>query len=153
MSLNIRPLCLDTDLDDVHALTSQLGYPIPLHQFQQHWQCIHQHAGYLTLVIELNQRVVGYAGLIEQYTWEFTDGYFRIQAFVIDSAYRGQGLGKQLIQAIERLAQQRGLKRLFVNSGNRAERYPAHAFYHSLGFEPYSLGFSKYLADQSSSSN
>lgn len=151
--MNIRSLCLDTDLYDVHTLTQQLGYHIPLDEFQQHWQRLHQHPDYQTLVIECNHRVVGYAGLIEQYTWEFTEAYFRIQAFVIDADYHGQGLEKHFIQAIEHLASQRGLKRILVNSGNRAERYAAHAFYRSLGFQDYSLGFTKYLADQPKPAN
>ena len=148
MRFHIRPLLLDQDLHDIHQLTTQLGYPTTLDNIQKRWQLLHQRAGYETLVITDGTRVLGYAGLIEQYTWEFDDGYFRIQAFVIDEAYRGQGLGKQLIQAIQELAKQRGLKRILVNSGNRAERHSAHAFYKHCGFDEYSLGFTKYLNDQ-----
>ncbi|ANF82222.1 GNAT family N-acetyltransferase [Acinetobacter sp. NCu2D-2] len=148
MSFIIRPLNLDTDLLEIHQLTTQLGYPTSIANIKNRLQRIHQHDHYQTLVIEAQHKVVGYAGYIEQYTWEFDEGYFRIQALVINDQYRGQGLGKALIQAIQNLAQQRGLKRLLVNSGNRPERYPAHAFYKNLGFEEYSLGFTKYLNDQ-----
>ncbi|WP_375293550.1 GNAT family N-acetyltransferase, partial [Escherichia coli] len=40
---------------------------------------------------------MGYAGLIQEYTWEFDGGYLRIQAFVVDQAHRGQGVGKSFI--------------------------------------------------------
>lgn len=49
------------------------------------------------------------------------------------------------MQAIEQNARRQGLKRILLNSGNRPERHAAHAFYQNLGFETYSLGFTKYL--------
>lgn len=145
MQTSIRPLQLNTDLNDIHRLTQQLGYEIELERIQKHWQLIHLDPNYQTLVIESNAQVIGYAGLIKQYSWEFEDGFFRIQAFVIDEQYRGLGLGKTLMQAIEKMAIEQGLKRILLNSGNRPERYAAHAFYKNLGFEAYSLGFTKYL--------
>ena len=145
MHAYIRPLQLDTDLKDIHRLTHQLGYQIELERIQKHWQLIHLDPHYQTLVIESNAQVIGYAGLIKQYSWEFEDGFFRIQAFVIDEQYRSLGLGRTLMQAIEKIAIEQGLKRILLNSGNRPERYPAHVFYKSLGFEAYSLGFTKYL--------
>lgn len=146
MPFLIRPLNLNTDLHTIHDLTSQLGYPTSIENIQQRWQRIHKDPNYQTLVLTKNHGVIGYVGFIQEYTWEFDDGYFRIQAFVIDENYRGQGLGQKLIQAIQDLATQRGLKRILVNSGNRPARYPAHAFYKSLGFEDYSIGFCQYLS-------
>ncbi len=96
-------------------------------------------------MVEHEQGVIGYAGLIQEYSWEFDEGYLRIQALVVDQAYRGQGVGKRLIAAIEDLAKQHDIKLIQVNSGNRAERLPAHAFYQNLGFDAYSIGFRKYL--------
>ncbi|ATO19864.1 GNAT family N-acetyltransferase [Acinetobacter sp. LoGeW2-3] len=145
MTFLIRPLQLEQDLYAIHDLTAQLGYPTTLENIQQRWQNIHQDPNYQTLVVEHEQRVIGYAGLIQEYSWEFDEGYLRIQAFVVDEAYRGQGVGKRLIAAIEDLAKQRGLKLIQVNSGNREERLSAHAFYQSLGFDAYSIGFRKYL--------
>lgn len=145
MHAQIRPLQLNTDLNDIHRLTKQLGYETELERIQRHWQSIHLDPNYQTLVIESNAQVIGYVGLIKQYSWEFEDGFFQIQAFVIDEQYRGLGLGKTLMQAIEKMAIEQGLKRILLNSGNRPERYEAHAFYQNLGFESYSLGFTKYL--------
>ena len=48
--------------------------------------------------------MIGYAGFIQEYTWEFDGGYLRIQAFVIDQAHRGKGIGKQLKAAIEQIS-------------------------------------------------
>ncbi len=89
--------------------------------------------------------MIGYAGFIQEYTWEFDGGYLRIQAFVIDQAHRGKGIGKQLMAVIEQIAKEQGFKMIQLNSGNREERYPAHAFYQGLGFDSYSIGFRKHL--------
>lgn len=145
MTFILRPLQLEQDLRDIHLLTAQLGYPATPENIQQRWQKLHQNPHYQTLVVEHDNRVIAYAGVIEEYTWEFDGGYIRIQAFVVDQAYRGQGVGKRLITAIEKLAKERNLKLIQVNSGNREERLPAHAFYNSLGFDAYSIGFRKYL--------
>ena len=146
MNFLIRPLQLEQDLYAIHALTTQLGYLTTVENIQQRWQRIHQDANDLTLVVEHEQQVIGYAGLIQEYTWEFDGGYLRIQAFVVNQAHRGQGVGKSFIATIEELAKQRDLKLIQVNSGNCEERLTAHAFYQNLSFDAYSIGFRKYLA-------
>lgn len=94
MTYLIRQLDLEKDLYDVHQLTIQLGYPSTLKNIKQRWERIHQDSHYQTLVIEQDSHVIGYAGFIQEYTWEFDGGYLRIQAFIIDQAYRGKGIGK-----------------------------------------------------------
>ncbi|WP_180052292.1 MULTISPECIES: GNAT family N-acetyltransferase [unclassified Acinetobacter] len=145
MTYLIRQLDLEKDLYDVHQLTIQLGYPSTLKNIKQRWERIHQDSHYQTLVIEQDSHVIGYAGFIQEYTWEFDGGYLRIQVFVIDQAYRGKGIGKQLMAAIEQIAKEQVFKMIQLNSGNREERYPAHTFYQGLGFDSYSIGFRKHL--------
>ncbi|WP_334133692.1 GNAT family N-acetyltransferase [Acinetobacter schindleri] len=101
MNFLIRPLQLKQDLHAIHALTTQLGYPTTVENIQQRWQHIHQDANYLMLVVEHEQQVIGYADLIQQYTWEFDGGYLRIQAFVVNQAHRGQGVGKGSLQRLK----------------------------------------------------
>ena len=101
MNFLIRPLQLEQDLYAIHALTTQLGYSTTVENIQQRWQRIHQDANYLTLVVEHEQQVIGYAGLIQKDTWKFEGGYLRIQAFVVDQAHRGQGVGKGSLQRLK----------------------------------------------------
>ena len=68
MHPQIRPLQLQEDLLDIHQLTLQLGYEIPLERLQQHWQLIHLNKYYQTLVIAANDRVIDYADFIQQYS-------------------------------------------------------------------------------------
>lgn len=145
MTYHIGQLDLEKDLHDVHQLTIQLSYPSTLEKIKQRWEYLHQDSHYQTLVIEQNSHVIGYADFIQEYTWEFDGGYLRIQAFVIDQAHRGKGIGKQLMAAIEQIAKEQGFKMIQLNSGKREERHPAHAFYQGLGFDSYSIGFRKHL--------
>ena len=92
---------LEQDFHAIHVLTTQLGYFTTVENIQQRWQRIHQDANDLTLVVEHEQQVIGYAGLIQEYTWEFDGGYLRIQAFVVDQAHRGQGGGKGSLQRLK----------------------------------------------------
>lgn len=91
---------------------------------------LHQDSHYQTPVIEQDSHVIGYAGFIQEYTWEFDGGYLRIQAFVIDQAHRRKGIGKQLMAAIEQIAKEQGFKMIQLNSG---KRHPAHAFLSRTG--------------------
>ncbi|MFH7347478.1 GNAT family N-acetyltransferase [Acinetobacter variabilis] len=145
MTYLIRQLDLEKDLHDVYQLTIQLGYPSTLENIEQRWEHLHQDSHYQTLIIEQDLHMIGYADFIQEYTWEFDGGYLRIQAFVIDQAHRGKGIGKQLMAAIEQIAKEQGFKMIQLNSGNREERHPAHAFYQGLGFDTYSIGFRKHL--------
>ena len=145
MTYLIRQLDLEKDLHDVYQLTIQLGYPSTLENIEQRWEYLHQDSHYQTLIIEQDLHMIGYADFIQEYTWEFDGGYLRIQAFVIDQAHRGKGIGKQLMAAIEQIAKEQGFKMIQLNSGNREERHPAHAFYQGLGFDTYSIGFRKHL--------
>ena len=68
MTYLLRPLDLEDDLQDVHQLTTQLGYPSTPENFKQRWERIHKDSNYKTLVVEQNSHVIGYAGFIQEYT-------------------------------------------------------------------------------------
>ncbi|MFD2444155.1 GNAT family N-acetyltransferase [Bacillus sp. CGMCC 1.16607] len=67
-------------------------------------------------------------------------------AFVVDSAYRGKGVGRKLLQEAESWAVEQGAIEIGLNSGNREERKIAHQFYFNMGYEGKSTGFSKKFA-------
>lgn len=71
----------------------------------------------------------------------------RITALVVDTAARGQGLGRALVAAAEAALAADGCGLLEVTSNVR--RTDAHAFYEQLGYERTSLRFAKPLAPAS----
>ncbi|HEX9109012.1 MAG TPA: GNAT family N-acetyltransferase, partial [Longimicrobiales bacterium] len=71
------------------------------------------------------------------------DELCRITALVVAGHARGHGIGRQLVEAVERLALERGCLRLEVTSADH--RAPAHAFYRNLGFSEHPRRFIKQL--------
>ena len=55
-----------------------------------------------------------------------------ISAMIVDSARRGRGLGRQLVNGIERWGRGRGARRCLVTTA--LQRADAHSFYESLGY-------------------
>lgn len=147
MTLKFRCVNLENDLVALTELTRQLGYPIEAEHLKDRIETIEQDPKYTTWVAEYENQIVGYVGLIQQFTWQYEGEILLIQAFVIDEKYRGQGLGKRFIQEIEKIALNKHIKTLLLNSGNRPERLDAHAFYQKIGFEITSLGFKKMLLE------
>ena len=59
----------------------------------------------------------------------------RIQALVVSSDHRKEGVGRKLIEAAEQLARRLETKLLILNCGNRDEREAAHIFYTRIDFQ------------------
>jgi len=60
-------------------------------------------------------------------------GAGRVTALVVDETVRGQGIGKQLLAAVEDAARQRGCVEAELTSA--AHRLDAHRFYLDAGYE------------------
>lgn len=68
-----------------------------------------------------------------------------VENVVVSPAYRGQGVGKMLMQRLEQFAEERGCSYIiFVSSGYREK---AHQFYRSLGYSSDNQGFKKQLRE------
>ena len=144
MTIEIRTV-QSSDYVDLLELMAELGYPTSLAELTKRFELLLNHTEYETLVVVKNNQVIGFAGLCKALSFEFTGVLARIQAFVISSKQRKQGIGTMLLKACEEWAIQQGACSMTLNSGNREERIPAHAFYISNGFLGESTGFTKRL--------
>ncbi|GLX70290.1 GNAT family N-acetyltransferase [Paenibacillus glycanilyticus] len=71
--------------------------------------------------------------------------FLLVENVVVSPNYRGQGIGKLLMQRLEQFAEERGCSYIiFVSSGYREK---AHQFYRSLGYSSDNQGFKKQLRD------
>ncbi len=138
----------DASVEDIEALSllmDDLGYPTDAGQMQTRFNKINPHPDYKTIVAELNDEVVGMAGLCKGIFYEMDGLYMRILAFVVKENCRKMGIGKKLILAAEDWAIEQGLHTILINSGNRAERQASHLFYEQMGYSVKSSGFVKKL--------
>jgi ribosomal protein S18 acetylase RimI-like enzyme len=58
-----------------------------------------------------------------------------IEALIVDSAYRRQGIGRQLMEAIEQIAQVRAPSVVDMVSRAARAKYGSNAFFRSMGYE------------------
>lgn len=142
--MEIRKAILN-DVPEIVPLMQQLGYPTTVEQFNHRFNAIAENPCYHTLVVELDGKIIGMAGLCTGLFYEYDGTYVRIVTFVVDTNYRRKGIGKKLLQEAESWAKKQGAIGISLNSGNRSERKDAHQFYISMGYEAKSLGFSKSL--------
>lgn len=133
----------ETDIPELASLMEQLGYSTTVESMWKRWNNIAASSDYHTLVASDEGKVVAMIGLLKGFYFEMDGSYVRIVAFVVDSAYRGKGVGKKLLEEAENWAKEVGASGVGLNSGNRPERYSAHAFYKKMGYIDKSIGFSK----------
>jgi len=133
------------DLDAVAELMAELGYPASRAQMRNRMEAMSADPMYATLVAELDGEVAGMAGLRLLYGYEHDHPVAQISALVTKAAYRGRGIGKELIRRAEQWAKERGAAAIVLTSGNRPEREAAHRFYRYMGFSVTGQRYSKKL--------
>ena len=95
------------------------------------------------LVATLDKKVVGLIGVHTMVTVHRDAPVGRIPVLVIAKEAQGLGLGRMLVEEVEKLLKKAGCKIVEVTSNDR--RAEAHAFYRHLGYERTSLRFMKKL--------
>ncbi|OEH92519.1 GNAT family N-acetyltransferase [Bacillus solimangrovi] len=134
-----------TDVNELARLMGELGYPTSSTEMEQRFSSISSNRSYKTFVYDVEQQLVGMIGMMLAHRYEKNESYVWGVAFVVDSTYRGQGIGNSLLLAAEQWAKERGANMITLNSGNRNERQEAHRFYTSRGFEGKATGYYKVL--------
>ncbi|MFA5323228.1 MAG: GNAT family N-acetyltransferase [Smithella sp.] len=88
-------------------------------------------SSYRFLFAEKGNRVIGYTcyGLIPA-----TSSSYDIYWIVVSKDLRGQGLGKMLMAAIEKLIYQSGGRQIYAETSSREQYKPTHKFYESCGY-------------------
>lgn len=133
-------------IDNFLILYEQLGYPTTKEELLGRLEKLNKHDDYyMLLLINGKGDIIGFSGMCHMMNFEKPGHYLRILAFVINSAYRGQGNGTLLLKQSEQLAVKLNCDAVALNSGNRQERVNAHAFYQANSFGKKSSGFVKDL--------
>lgn len=133
----------EDDLTDLIYLMKELGYPTTLEKLKLRYRPLFASENDYILVAESDGKVIGMAGCHTTLFYEYDGLYLRLAAFVIDSAYRSQGIGRTLLESVENLARDLGANAVILNSGNKEERKGAHLYYTSMGYRAKSTGFVK----------
>ena len=127
--------CHSEDFDDVASLLRQL-WPekrLDAASLRMVFQRAVTSESQTYLCVIDGERIVGFGSLtLKNNLWQ--QGYLaHIDELVVDSDYRGRGIGTQLLNQLVRLARDRGCRRVELDSAFHREQ--AHQFYQQHGFE------------------
>jgi GNAT superfamily N-acetyltransferase len=120
-----------TDLGDVRDLLLQLGYDVSPEALARRLQSVAGKSDHLVLVAEDAGRAVGLIHAFERPSLEKGPEAV-VQAMVVHSGSRRNGVGDALLRKAEAWAAARGLGTVSLHT--RADRADAHAFYARSGY-------------------
>src|SRR5919199_3650738 len=123
---------LAQDSAAIADLLGQLGYPTTAAAVEPRLDALVA-AGDRLVVAELNGQIVGLADLHVSPSLEHERPAAKLAALVVDERYRGAGVGRALVEAMEAEARARGCAVFFVTTAER--RADAHAFYERIGLD------------------
>ena len=134
-SFTIRPARIE-DAEALADLSSQLGYPSSPDDVRRRLVPLLGQAGHLIFVAEAkglgtHPHCLGWIHGFVKHTIE-ADSAVELGGLVVDEAWRGQGVGRLLIDAVERWA--RSVECGTVTVRCNAIRERAHVFYQNLGY-------------------
>src|SRR5262245_46894485 len=124
-------------------MIGQLGYPCAAPVAARRIERHRRSPADILLVAQEGDAVVGLAALHVSIALEYERDAGKLSAIVVDKSARGRGIGRTLVEAVEREACARGCELLFLTTNER--RRDAHVFHGALGFEETGRRFAKSL--------
>ncbi len=120
------------DYLDIARLSGVLGYPISEVAVKKNLARILKDADHEFLVFELGERVTAFIEAEIYATVYAEQVMLNVLGLVVDEKNQGQGIGAQLLNALEEKAKAREIKVIRLNSG--VQRHEAHQFYEHQGY-------------------
>jgi GNAT superfamily N-acetyltransferase len=116
MSITIRPITLSDKARWLELFKEYVIFyksKVSDEQFELTWQRIHSDFNMYGLIAELDGQIVGIAHYIfRPSTWDVED-FCYLEDLFVDPKVRGTGVGRALINELEKIATAKGSKRLY----------------------------------------
>ena len=120
------------DAADIARLSQQLGYPTTPEQSARRLLEVNRNPEHAVFVAADGEAVIGWVHALIGHSL-VADTTAEVAGLVVDEAYRGQRVGRVLLQQVERWAQEQSCIAVRLRSNVVLSR--AHAFYQNLGYE------------------
>jgi len=121
-----------TDAKKATELSLQLGYSISIEQTTKNIIAILSNKDHDAFVAVHNDEVIGWIGLTYSFSLESAP-HCEIRGLVVSDKYRGQGVGKRLIDRTKQWAKEKGVDKLRLRCN--VKRTATHLFYEHIGFK------------------
>ena len=131
MEVIIR-LVTEQDAVAVNALSTQLGYAMPVEQTLSNIRSVLGNSRHTAFVAIHENKIIGWIGAAEALQIESAP-FCEIRGLVVDEKYRGKGVGKLLIEKVKQWSKESGNTTLRLRTN--MIRKEAHLFYQHLGFK------------------
>lgn len=113
----------------------RLGYPCEIEELASRFEIFIKLEGYGVAVAENNHQIAGWIAWIRSFLFVCDKVRFHIEGLVVDDKYRGQGIGKKLMNFVEDMAIKHRPCIIDLTSGLRRAGEGTHNFYESLGYQ------------------
>lgn len=131
----MKPIIRECFIDDSFAIQQlnslELGYDFPAEQTQQKLCELLASEEDKIFIAEVDGIVVGYVHA-NNYELLYAPPMKNVMGIAVSSDYRRMGIGKALLERVERWAKETGAAGVRLVSGG--SRIDAHSFYNSLGY-------------------
>jgi ribosomal protein S18 acetylase RimI-like enzyme len=124
-----------SDTESISHLLKQLGYPtenkslgIRIENF------INKYDGYGIAIAEVDKKVVGCVAWSKSHLFVLEKARFHIEGLIVNTDYRGYGIGKKLMSFVEELAQKYKPSIIDLTTATHRAQDGTHAFYKKLGY-------------------
>ena len=131
-----------SDAPRIVQLITELGHEIDEKHVRKNLKALGK-TDELPVVATLDKQVIGLVGLHRMMTVHRPAPVGRIPVLIVTKEAQGLGLGRMLVEEVERRLKKAGCQIVEVTSNDR--RGAAHAFYRHLGYERTSIRFFKKL--------
>ena len=131
MNIRTRRAVLE-DYKPLAKLSEQLGYPSHENDIKQRLSEILKKEDHCVFVALHNELVVGWTHAIRSLRIE-SDDFVEIGGMIIDDTHRRRGIGKLLVNEVDKWALKNNCQKVRVRSNSI--RKESHAFYQKIGFK------------------
>ena len=121
----------ESDASAITILSQQLGYPLSEKQILQNIKAVLENADHDAFVAVHENKIAGWIGITQAIMVEVPP-YCEINGLVVDENYRGNGVGKLLIEKAKQWGKEKGNDKLKLRCN--VKRMETHLFYQHLGF-------------------
>jgi GNAT superfamily N-acetyltransferase len=137
-----------SDAAELSPLLAELGYPTPPELVRARLSALGELDAHALVAVRAG-RVIALA-TVQQTRYLHRPPDMRLTSLVVSSTERGTGIGRRMMDEVERRGRAEGCARVELTSGSTRDN--AHAFYEHLGYEAQSRRFTRPLGSEQAAS-
>lgn len=150
MSVIIRRIS-ESDYESVMVIWNEvLDVPVTFETLCETYSAMAEDDRYCTFIAEVDGVVAGLITAVHTIAIGHPGGYLKMNGLGVLPEYQNWGIGRMLLEEVERFAIEKGAPYISLASGIR--RTDAHGFYEHLGYRKTSYWFRKDLTKRNSRS-